>query len=121
MVASEHKIFLNSERIIPQEIKDQIIVYHQAGCNVPTICSILKQEYKDLETWIYNDIYNFIYQLNGKQEQCFFEAEEFINILKQLKREIDGFEYEARVDVDTNELLQVILCILIRSDIIADF
>ncbi|CAG8768111.1 11599_t:CDS:2, partial [Rhizophagus irregularis] len=108
MVAPEHKMFLSSERIIPQEIKDRIIVYHQAGCNVPTIRSILKQEYKDLETWIYNDIYNFIYQLNGKQEQRFFEAEEFINILKQLKREIDGFEYEVRVDVDTNELLQVI-------------
>ncbi|PKY55860.1 hypothetical protein RhiirA4_448531 [Rhizophagus irregularis] len=68
MVVPEHKIFLSSERIIPQEIKDRIIVYHQAGCNVPTIRSILKQEYKDLETWIYNDIYNFIYQLNGKQE-----------------------------------------------------
>ncbi|CAB4378322.1 unnamed protein product [Rhizophagus irregularis] len=84
MVAPEHKMFLSSERIIPQEIKDRIIVYHQAGCNVPTIRSIFKQEYKDLETWIYNDIYNFIYQ------------------------EIDGFEYEVRVDVDTNELLQVI-------------
>jgi hypothetical protein len=108
MVAPEHKKFLSSERTIPQEIKDRIIVYHQAGCNIPTIRSILKQEYKDLETWIYNDIYNFLYQLDGKQEQCFFEANEFINILKQLKREIDGFEYEVRIDADTNELLQVI-------------
>ncbi|RGB24024.1 hypothetical protein C1646_773663 [Rhizophagus diaphanus] len=108
MVALEHKMFLSSERIISQEIKDRIIVYHQADCNVPTIRSILKQKYKDLEIWIYNNIYNFIYQLNGKQEQCFFEAEEFINILKQLKREINGFEYEVRVDANTNELLQVI-------------
>ena len=68
MVTPEHKKFLSNERIIPQEIKDRIIVYHQAGCNIPTIHSILKQEYKDLETWIYDDIYNFIYQLNGKQK-----------------------------------------------------
>ena len=61
MVAPEHRKFLSSERIIPQEIKDRISVYHQAGCNVSTIHLILKQEYKDLKTWIYNDIYNFIY------------------------------------------------------------
>ena len=46
--------------------------------------------------------------MDDKLQQCFFEADEFINILKQLKREIDGFEYEVRVDADTNELLQII-------------
>jgi len=47
--------------------------------------------------------------LDGKPHQHFFEANEFINTLKQLKREINGFEYEeARIDESTNELIQVI-------------
>ncbi len=108
MVASEHKKFLNNERIISQEIKDRIKIYHQVGCNVSTIKSILKQEYQELETWIYNDIYNFIYQLDNKLHNHFFEANEFINTLQQFKREINGFEYEIKVDTSSNELLQVI-------------
>ncbi|CAG8672599.1 10460_t:CDS:10 [Rhizophagus irregularis] len=80
MVNPEHKKFLHNERIIPQDIKDRIEIYHHASCSVPTIRSILKQEYQGLESWIYNDIYNF------------------------LKREIDGFEYETRIDESTNEL-----------------
>ena len=34
-----------------------ILVYHQTSCNVPTIRSFLKQEYKGLETWIFIIIY----------------------------------------------------------------
>ena len=108
MVTFEHKKFLNNERIIPQEIKDRIKIYHQAGCNVSTIKSILKQEYQELEIWIYDDIYNFIYQLDNKLHNRFFEANEFINTLQQFKREINGFEYEIKVDASSNELLQVI-------------
>ncbi|CAG8590478.1 7054_t:CDS:1 [Funneliformis caledonium] len=37
-----------------------------------------------------------------------FEANEFINTLKQFKREIYGFEYEVKIDESTNELTQVI-------------
>src|SRR6266542_342542 len=108
MVIPEHKRFLNNMRQIPQDIKDKIKMYYQAGY-VPTIRSILKQDYQGLEIWIYNDIYNFIYQLDGKPYWHFFEANEFINTLKQLKREINGFEYEeARIDESTNELIQVI-------------
>jgi hypothetical protein len=107
MIIPQHKKFLNSERMIPQDIKDRITIYHQAGCNVPTIRSILKQEYQGSETWIYDNIYNYIYHLENKS-QHFFEANEFVNTLKQLKREISGFEYEIRVDESTNELLQVI-------------
>src|SRR6266498_2287133 len=86
----------------------QVQNYHQAGCNVSTIKSILKQEYQELEIWIYDDIYNFIYQLDNKLHNHFFEANEFINTLQQFKREINGFEYEIKVDASSNELLQVI-------------
>ncbi len=108
MVTSEHKKFLNNERIIPQEIKDRIKIYHQAGCNVSTIKSIFKQEYQELKIWIYDDIYNFIYQLDNKLHNHFFKANEFINTLQQFKREINGFEYKIKVDTSSNELLQVI-------------
>ena len=108
MMIPEHKKFLNNQRIIPQEIKDRIKIYHQAGCNVSTIKSILKQEYQELEIQIYNDIYNYIYQLDNKLHSRFFEADEFINTLKQFKREINGFEYKIKVDESSNELLQVI-------------
>ncbi|CAG8728566.1 7401_t:CDS:2, partial [Funneliformis caledonium] len=53
MMIPEHKKFLNNQRIIPQEIKDRIKIYHQ-----------------------------------------------------QFKREINGFEYEIKVDESSNELLQ---------------
>ena len=61
-----------------------------------------------MKIWIYNDIYNFIYQLNNKLHNHFFEANEFINTLKQFKREINGFEYKIKVDENSNKLLQVI-------------
>ncbi|POG62659.1 hypothetical protein GLOIN_2v1694616 [Rhizophagus irregularis DAOM 181602=DAOM 197198] len=85
MVNPEHKKFLHNERIIPQDIKDRIEIYHHASCSVPTIRSILKQEYQGLESWIYNDIYNFVYKLDGKLQQRFFEANEFINTLNSSK------------------------------------
>ncbi|CAB4414158.1 unnamed protein product [Rhizophagus irregularis] len=58
------------------DFKHRIKIYYQADCNEPTIRSILKQEYQGLEMWIYNDIYNFIYQLDGELYQHFFEANE---------------------------------------------
>jgi hypothetical protein len=39
-----------------------------------------------LYTWVYNDIYNFIYQLEGSvSEKKEFDAEEFIKVLEQFK------------------------------------
>ncbi|PKC17952.1 hypothetical protein RhiirA5_73975 [Rhizophagus irregularis] len=71
MDALKHKKFLGNERTIHQ---DRIIAYHQAGC-ISTTRSILKQECKNSETWIYSDIYNFIYQLVVNKNNVFFEAE----------------------------------------------
>ena len=43
------------------------------------IRAILKEEFSDIVTWIYNDLYNFIYQ---KRE---FDVNNFIKELKYLK------------------------------------
>ncbi len=49
MIVLEHKKFLNNQKIISQEIKDQIKIYHQAGYNISTIKFILKQEFQELK------------------------------------------------------------------------
>jgi len=56
---------LSEERTIPIEVQERILLFHHAGCNVLTIRVILKEEFSDIVTWIYNDLYNFIYQKEG--------------------------------------------------------
>ncbi|CAG8517734.1 2736_t:CDS:2, partial [Funneliformis mosseae] len=95
MVISEHKEFLKSHKILEIKLKciiKQVVMYQLLD--------------KGLETWIYDNIYNYVYRLDGKSHPRCFEANEFINTLKQFKREIYGFEYEVKIDESTNELTQ---------------
>ena len=58
---------------------------------------------------VYNDIYNFIYQLEGSgSEKREFDAEEFIKILEQFKHDNSEFCYYTDINNDTKRLERVI-------------
>ena len=58
-----------NERIIPDDVKQRIELLRCAGVDVPIICAILKEEFGGCVTWVYDDIYNFIYQLEGSDSK----------------------------------------------------
>ncbi|CAG8803756.1 12076_t:CDS:2, partial [Dentiscutata erythropus] len=92
-----------------EDVKQKIELLRRAGVDVPTIRSILNEEFGTHVTWMYNDIYNFVYQLessnSGKKE---FEAEEFINVLEQIKNNNDEFQYYTYINDDTRRLERII-------------
>jgi hypothetical protein len=62
MVDENYRFYMANERFIPDDVKQRIMLLHRAGVDVPTIRSILKEEFGDQITWMYNDLYNFIYK-----------------------------------------------------------
>ena len=93
--------FLSEERTIPIEVQERILLFHHAGCNVLTIRVILKEEFSDIVTWIYNDLYNFIYQKEGIRWE--FNSNNFVKELEYLKFQDNEFYYEVLIDSETNE------------------
>ena len=45
MVDESHRFFMSNERVISDNIKQQIELLHRAGVDVPTIRAILKEEF----------------------------------------------------------------------------
>ncbi|CAG8444652.1 11255_t:CDS:2 [Cetraspora pellucida] len=43
-------------------VQEKIKLLHHAGCNISTIHAILKEEFNGVVTWVYNNLYNFVYQ-----------------------------------------------------------
>ncbi|CAG8462652.1 147_t:CDS:2 [Scutellospora calospora] len=84
MVAVNHQHFISSEREIPSEIQEKILLLRRAGCNVATIHAILKEEFGSIVTWVYNDLYNFIYQHEGSNEKRNLDANNFVKLLEEL-------------------------------------
>jgi hypothetical protein len=105
MVNENHRFFMSNERSIPDDVKQRIELLCHAGVDVLTIRAILKEEFGDCVTWVYNDIYNFIYQLEGSgSEKKNFDAEEFIKILEQLKYDNAEFFYYTDINNITKRL-----------------
>ena len=75
------------------------MLLHRAEVDVPTIRSILKEEFGDQITWMYNDLYNFIYKIEGSLEKRELDSEEFLRILEQFKNDNTEFFYYADVNV----------------------
>jgi hypothetical protein len=109
MVDENHQHFMSNERSIPDDVKQRIEILRRAGVDVTTIRSILKEEFGNCVTWVYNDIYNFIYKLEGsginKRE---LDAEEFVKLLEQFKNDNKEFLYFTDINKDTNRLERVI-------------
>ncbi|CAB4393120.1 unnamed protein product [Rhizophagus irregularis] len=100
MVDEYHQFFISNEQNISNDVKQQIALLRYASVDVSTIYAILKKEFGDCVTWVYNDIYNFIYQLEGiGLEKKEFDAEEFIKILEQFKYNNDEFFYYININI----------------------
>ncbi|RIB12650.1 hypothetical protein C2G38_2200054 [Gigaspora rosea] len=71
--------------------------------------ALLKEEFDDHVTWMYDDIYNIIYHLEGSDlEKREIDAEEFVKILDQFKYDDAEFFYYIDVNEDTKRLEQAI-------------
>ena len=108
MVLPNLQQFMANERTIPPEIQERIMLLRRAGCDIPTIRSILKEEFSSIVTWIYNDLYNFVYQQEGTIEQRKLDANNFVKELENIKSENSEFWYEVKINSETNELRQAI-------------
>ena len=97
---------MSEERTIPIEVQERILLLYRAGCNVLTIRAILKEEFSDIVTWIYDDLYNFIYQKEGIRRE--FDSNDFVKKLEHLKSQDNEFCYEVLIDPKTNEFRQAI-------------
>ncbi|CAG8592951.1 13552_t:CDS:2, partial [Racocetra fulgida] len=100
---------MSNERNISDDVKQQIELLCRAGVDVPTIYAILKEEFGDHVTWMYDDIYNFIYHLERSGlEKRELDAEEFVKILEQIKYDNAGFFYYTDINEDIERLEQAI-------------
>jgi zinc finger SWIM domain-containing protein 3 len=106
MVSENSRRFMSEERTIPTEIQERILLLRRAGCNIPTIRAILKEEFSNIVTWIYDDLYNFIYQKEGTNRE--FDSNDFVKELERLKSQDNEFCYEILINPETNELQQAI-------------
>ncbi len=109
MVDENYRRFMSIERNIPDNVKQWIELLCQAGICVLTIYVILKEEFGNHITWMYNNIYNFIYQMEGfSLEKKELDTKEFIKILKNFKYNNEEFLYFIDINENTNRLEQVI-------------
>ncbi|CAG8812677.1 353_t:CDS:2, partial [Racocetra persica] len=105
MVEENHRFFMSNERNISDDVKQRIELLCRADVDVLTIRTILKKEFGDHVTWIYDDLYNFIYHLEGLDlEKRELDAEEFVNILDQFKYNDTEFFYYIDINEDTKRL-----------------
>lgn len=107
MVDQTHQHFMLAERFIPDDVKERILLLRKAGVNVPTIRDILKEEFGEHVTWFYNDLYNFIYNLENPQQKE-FDAENFLKLLNQIKEANDAFTFHTHINTDTQRLERAI-------------
>ena len=108
MVSEKSRRFMSEERTIPTEVQEKILLLRRAGCEVPIIRAILKEEFSNTVTWVYNDLYNFIYQKEGTLEKREFDADNFVRELEHLKSKDKEFQYEVLINPETNEFQQAI-------------
>ncbi len=80
MILESSYQFISEEWTIPIKIKKKILLFHHVGCDILTIHTILKEKFSDIMTWIYNNLYNFIYQEEGVKWE--FDFNDFIEVLE---------------------------------------
>ncbi|PKY57106.1 hypothetical protein RhiirA4_478151 [Rhizophagus irregularis] len=79
---------LQQERTIPVEIQERILLLRHAGCNIPTIRGILKEEFSDIKE-------------EGTNRE--FNSDDFVKELEHLKSQDNEFCYELPINSETNE------------------
>ncbi len=103
LVPLQLRKFMPNNREIPNNVKDKILELHMAGIDVARIQDIVQHDQPN-ETYLYNDIYNFVYNNgNGSIKQKIFDAQNFVTLLEQHKAENKEFAYIVKVDDNTKE------------------
>jgi hypothetical protein len=103
LVPLQLRKFLPDNREISDNVKDKILNLHMAGIDVAKIKDIIQHDQPN-ETYLYNDIYNFIYNNgNCSTKQKVFDAQNFITLLEQYKAENNEFSYIVKIDNNTRE------------------
>ena len=100
MVDQFHQHFMLTERFIPNDVKQRILLLKKAGVSIPIMRDILKEEFGKRVTWFYNDLYNFIYNLKDSEKKE-FKSENFLQLLNQIKEEDNDFIYHVYINSNT--------------------
>jgi hypothetical protein len=98
--------FMKNERKFPEEVKAEILVLKRAGLPVPQIRSVLATKFSDRVTWIYDDIYNFLYQTKHADQE--FDAQELLDTLSDLQRDYPDLTFRYEVEPVSKRLVNVI-------------
>ena len=107
MVDQFYQHFMLTERFIPDDVKQRILLLRKAGVSIPIMRDILKEEFGERVTWFYNDLYNFIYNLKDSEKKE-FESENFLQLLNQIKEGDNDFIYHVHINSNTQRLERII-------------
>jgi hypothetical protein len=83
MVAPEQRRFMSSERKLPENIKSEVLLLRRAGVSVTQIRAVLKVKFGKDTTWLYDDIYNFLYRQSGESAKRTLDAQSLIEALQE--------------------------------------
>jgi zinc finger SWIM domain-containing protein 3 len=108
MVSSEQRKFMNSERRLPDEVKSEVLTLHRAGITPSQIRNVLKVKFGDKSSWLYDDIYNFLYHQAGGLGHSELDAQAFIETLQQLQNDYPYLSFNFKLDDSTQRLQKVI-------------
>jgi hypothetical protein len=108
MVSSEQRHFMNSERVLPDEVKSEVLCLHRAGIQPSQIRDVLKVKFGDNASWLYDDIYNFLYKHTATSHPKELDAQNFIETLQQLQGDYPNLSFEYQLHPSTRQLQRVI-------------
>jgi hypothetical protein len=108
MVSLEHRQYMSSERRLPDEVKSEVLYLHRAGISPSQIRSALKVKFANHASWLYDDIYNFLYRQAGNVGDRNLDAQAFIETLQQLQNDHPYLSFNYQLDPSTKRLQRVI-------------
>jgi hypothetical protein len=107
-VSSEQQQFMNSERRLPEEVKSEVLSLHRAGISPSQIRTVLKVKFGANSSWLYDDIYNFLYKHAGSSDRKELDAQIFIETLKELQGDHPNLSFKYKLHPLTQQLQRVI-------------
>jgi hypothetical protein len=108
MVSAEKRRYMNSERTLPDEVKSEALCLHRAGITPSQIRNVLKVKFSESVCWLYDDVYNFLYQHTSSSDKKEFDAQAFIETLQGLQSDHPELTFKYQLDPATQRLQKAI-------------
>jgi hypothetical protein len=108
MVAPERRRFMSSERKLPDEVKSEVLQLRRAGISVPQIRSVLKVKFGKDRVWLYDNVYNFLYQQTAEPAKRALDAQSLVQALQELQADYTQLEFRFDLYPDTQRLRRII-------------